>query len=135
MERSPVVKEARIMDTVSVRYIVKDVDAALPFYRDGLGFEVVMHPGPGFAMLSRGMLRLLLNQPGAAGAGQDVSKRTPEPGGWNRFQLVVEDLDATVALLKSSGAPFRGDIIQGNGGRQVLVEDPSGNAIELFQPK
>jgi catechol 2,3-dioxygenase-like lactoylglutathione lyase family enzyme len=119
----------------NVRYIVHDVDAAIPFYVDHLGFEVDFHPAPGFARLRRGDLALLLNQPGAGGAGQTTSDgRVPEPGGWNRIQLEVHDLDATVTALRAQGAPFRGDVIDGTGGRQALVEDPSGNAVELFQP-
>jgi catechol 2,3-dioxygenase-like lactoylglutathione lyase family enzyme len=115
---------------ISVRYIVNNVDEALPFYTDYLGFEVQMHPAPGFAMLSRGELRLLLNQPGAGGAGQ----LAPEPGGWNRFQIEVEDLEDTVGKMKQAGVKLRSDIITGNGGKQVLAEDPSGNPVELFQP-
>ena len=122
--------------TVSVRYIVDDVDAAIPFYRELLGFTVDMHAGPGFASLSRGDLRLLLNRPGGGGgAGQSMPDgRVPAPGGWLRFQLEVPDLEATVATLKSAGATLRSEIIKGQGGSQVLVEDPSGNPIELFQP-
>lgn len=119
------------MTTVSVRYIVNSVEVAIEFYRDRLGFEVVMHPAPGFAALSHGDLRLLLNQPGAGGAG--TAGGSPQPGGWNRIQLAVEDLDATVAELREMGATFRGDAVEGAGGRQILVEDPSGNPIELFQ--
>jgi len=123
------------MSKVSVRYIVADVDAAIPFYTDRLGFHVDIHPAPGFARLSRGDLLLLLNRPGAGGAGQAVSDgRTPAPGGWNRIQLEVEDLAATVEKLRIDGCRFRSEIITGNGGRQVLVEDPSGNPIELFEP-
>lgn len=124
------------MAQVSVRYIVSNVDEALPFYRDALGFNVDMHPAPGFAMLSRGDLRLLLNTPGGGGgAGQAMPDgQMPAPGGWNRFQFEVEDIDATVERLKQSGATFRNQIVTGNGGKQVLVEDPSGNPIEVFQP-
>lgn len=123
------------MDTVSVRYIVADVDAAVAFYRDLLGFEVDMHPGPGFAMIRRGPLRLLLNRPGAGGAGQSMPDgEAPAPGGWNRIQLDVGDLEAEVERLKAAGGRFRNAIVQGNGGRQILLEDPSGNPIELFQP-
>ena len=123
------------MSRVSVRYIVDNVDRAIPFYTDQLGFQVDMHPAPGFASLSRGDLQLLLNQPGAGGAGQGMPDgHTPAPGGWNRFQLEVEDLDAVVEKLQTAGASLRSQIITGNGGRQVLVEDPSGNPIELFQP-
>ena len=124
------------MDSVNVRYIVKDVDAAIEFYRDALGFTVDMHPAPGFAALSLGALRLYLNVPGAGGAGQSMPDGSaPAPGGWNRFQFVVEDLDATFANLQSRGCSFRSEIIQGNGGRQVIVDDPSGNPVELFEPK
>ena len=121
--------------TVSVRYIVADVDAAIPFYVDGLGFAVDMHPAPGFAALSRGELRLLLNRPGAGGAGQAMPDGAqPQPGGWNRSQIEVDDLDGTVSRLRAAGARFRNEIVTGNGGKQILVEDPSGNPIELFQP-
>lgn len=122
------------MATVSVRYIVDDVDRAVPFYTEHLGFEVEMHPGPGFAMLRHGDLRLLLNAPGAGGAGRTSGDATPEPGGWNRFQLVETDLDATVERLREAGAPFRSGIVEGGGGRQALVADPSGNVVELFEP-
>ena len=121
--------------TVSVRYIVNDVDAVLPFYTDLLGFAVNMHAGPGFAALTRGDLRLLLNRPGAGGAGQSMpSGQAPEPGGWNRIQIEVDDIDAMYARLQAAGATFRNEVVTGNGGKQALVEDPSGNAIELFQP-
>ena len=122
--------------TVSVRYIVNDVDAAIPFYTDMLGFKVDMHAGPGFASLSRGELRLLLNRPGGGGgAGQSMPDgRAPAPGGWLRFQVEVPDIEATVAKLKAAGAPLRSEIITGFGGKQVLVEDPSGNPVEIFQP-
>ena len=121
--------------TVRVRYIVSDVDAALPFYTELLGFQIDMHPAPGFAMLSRGNLQLLLNRPGAGGAGQAMPDgQSPAPGGWNRIQLEVEDLADTVEQLKRAGARFRNQILNGNGGQQILIEDPSGNPIELFQP-
>ena len=124
------------MAEVSVRYIVDDVDAAVAFYRDLLGFEVQMQPGPGFAMLRRGDLRLLLNTPGGGGgAGQSMPDgRSPTPGGWSRFQLEVDDLDAVFNALRGGGAEFRSEIIEGRGGRQVLVDDPSGNPVELFEP-
>lgn len=122
------------MGTVSVRYIVDDVDRAVAFYRDRLGFDVEMHPAPGFAMLRRADLRLLLNAPGAGGAGRAGDDANPESGGWNRFQLTVTDLDVTVQRLGESGAQFRSGIVEGQGGRQTLVEDPSGNVIELFEP-
>jgi catechol 2,3-dioxygenase-like lactoylglutathione lyase family enzyme len=123
------------MSKVNVRYIVNDVDAAIPFYTDMLGFKLEIHPAPGFASLSRGDLQLLLNQPGAGGAGQAMpTGQRPTPGGWNRFQIEVDDLEAIVQRLKETGARFRNEIVTGNGGKQILVEDPSVNAIELFQP-
>lgn len=120
--------------TTSVRYIVDDASRAIPFY-ELLGFEVALHPGPGFAMLDRGDLRLLLNAPGAGGAGQGAADGTPPaPGGWSRFQLLVDDLDAEVARLEDAGVTFRNRIAAGNAGRQVLAEDPAGNVVELFEP-
>jgi catechol 2,3-dioxygenase-like lactoylglutathione lyase family enzyme len=119
--------------TVSVRYVVDSVDAAVEFYTEHLGFDLEMRPAPPFAMLRRGDLRLLLNQPGAGGGGQDAGGQTPHPGGWNRFQIEVEDLDASLAALKDAGLAVRGDILRGQGGDQVIVEDPSGNPVELFQ--
>ncbi len=124
------------MANVSVRYIVDDVDAAIHFYCRELGFEELMHPAPCFAMLSRGELRLVLTAPGGGpGGGQAMPDGSvPEPGGWNRFQLEVDDIDAIVARLRDHGAHFRNDIITGVGGKQILLEDPAGNPIELFQP-
>jgi catechol 2,3-dioxygenase-like lactoylglutathione lyase family enzyme len=124
------------MATVSVRYIVDDVDAAIDFYREHLAFTVVIHPAPAFAMLDRGDLRLLLSAPsGQGGGGQSMPEGTsPAPGGWNRFTLEVSDLAATVRTLRDAGVPFRNDIVTGVGGKQVLIEDPSGNPIELFEP-
>ena len=123
------------MSKVSVRYIVNDVDAAIPFYVDLLGFNLEMHPATGFASLSRGDLQLLLNRPGTGGAGQSMPDGSaPAPGGWNRIQIEVEDIDAIFERLRQAGASFRSEVITGNGGKQVLVDDPSGNAIELFQP-
>jgi catechol 2,3-dioxygenase-like lactoylglutathione lyase family enzyme len=123
------------MSKINVRYIVNDVDAAIPFYTNMLGFKLEMHPAPGFASLSRGNLLLLLNRPGAGGAGQAMPEgQRPQPGGWNRIQIEVDDLEATVQKLKSAGARFRNEIVTGNGGKQILIEDPSGNPIELFQP-
>jgi catechol 2,3-dioxygenase-like lactoylglutathione lyase family enzyme len=116
----------------SVRYIVDDVDEAIRFYRENLGFEVEMHPAPGFAALSRENLRLYLNAPGAGSAG--IAGGIPEPGGWNRFQLTVDDLDSTIEELRATGARFRGEVAEGAGGRQILLEDPSGNLVELFEP-
>ena len=125
------------MATVSIRYIVRDVDAAIEFYCRHLGFHEVMHPAPTFAMLSRGDLRLVLSAPagGPGGGGQAMPDGTmPEPGGWNRFALEVSDLAATVKALRKVGAHFRNDIVTGVGGKQILLDDPSGNPIELFEP-
>jgi catechol 2,3-dioxygenase-like lactoylglutathione lyase family enzyme len=124
------------MATVQVRYIVKDVDEAIAFYTGRLGFELVMHPAPPFAMLVRGDLRLVLSAPNpSGGGGQPMPDGTqPQPGGWNRFAVEVADIEAKVAELRASGAKFRNDIVTGVGGRQILVEDPSGNPVELFQP-
>lgn len=124
------------MTSVSVRYIVHDVDPAIAFYCGHLGFTEVMHPAPTFAMPARGELRLVLSAPsGQGGGGQAMPDGTlPEPGGWNRFSLEVADLEATVADLRAAGVHFRNDIVTGVGGKQVLVDDPSGNAVELFEP-
>jgi len=124
------------MTTVQVRYIVNDVDAAIAFYCQNLGFTEVMHPAPAFAMLMRGDLRLVLSAPNPAGGGGQPMPdgRNQEPGGWNRFAIEVSDLDATVETLREAGARFRNDIVTGVGGKQILIEDPSGNPVELFQP-
>lgn len=124
------------MATVSVRYIVHDVDSAIAFYCQHLGFREIMHPAPVFAMLERGDLRLVLSKPNPkGGGGQPMPDGTPQqPGGWNRFSIEVPDLAATVVALRKSGARFRNDIVAGTGGRQIIVEDPSGNPIELFEP-
>jgi catechol 2,3-dioxygenase-like lactoylglutathione lyase family enzyme len=123
------------MATVSVRYIVDDVDAAIAFYEQ-LGFRVDMHPAPAFAMLSRGDLRLLLSAPGGGPGGGAATPdgRLPEPGGWNRFQLEVTDLEVRIEQLRAQGATFRNQLVSGVGGKQILVEDPSGNLVELFEP-
>jgi catechol 2,3-dioxygenase-like lactoylglutathione lyase family enzyme len=123
------------MSPASVRYIVHDVQEAVGFYTGRLGFEVEMQPAPGFAMLARGDLRLLLNAPGGGGgAGQPMPDgRMPEPGGWNRIQLDVGDLEAKVEALRASGTTFRNEIVAGRGGKQILLDDPSGNPIELFE--
>ncbi len=125
------------MATVNVRYIVDDVEAAAAFYADQLDFEVEAQPGPGFAILARGNLRLLLSQPGGpGGAAQPMADgRVPEPGGWNRIQLEVNDLDPLVKHLREAGVQFRNEIVEGRGGRQILADDPAGNPIELFEPK
>ena len=125
------------MANVTVRYIVDDVDAAIDFYARHLGFQEVMHPAPTFAMLSRGDLRLVLSAPsGLPGGGQAMPDGTlPAPGGWNRFSLEVPDLADAVEGLRQAGVHFRNDIVEGVGGRQVLIDDPSGNPVELLEPK
>jgi catechol 2,3-dioxygenase-like lactoylglutathione lyase family enzyme len=124
------------MAMVGVRYIVHNVDEAITFYCQRLGFQEVMHPAPTFAMLVRGELRLALSAPSQmGGGGQTMPDGTqPGPGGWNRFQLEVSDLAATVRSLKEAGLHFRNEIVTGVGGNQILLEDPSGNPIELFEP-
>jgi catechol 2,3-dioxygenase-like lactoylglutathione lyase family enzyme len=124
------------MATVSVRYIVDDVDAAISFYCGNLGFEEKMHPAPTFAMLTRGDLRLVLSAPSTAGGGGQAMPdgTNPAPGGWNRFMLEVPDLAATVTALREAGVECRNDIVTGVGGKQILINDPSGNPIELFEP-
>src|SRR5262249_37195770 len=127
------------MPSVQVRYIVNDVDEAIAFYCRQLGFTEVMHPAPMFAMLSRGDLRLVLSAPGGPGTPGGGSQpmpdgRRPEPGGWNRFAVEVSDIEAMVERLRQAGARFRNDIVTGVGGKQILLEDPSGNPIELFEP-
>ncbi|MGH8989440.1 MAG: VOC family protein [Acidimicrobiales bacterium] len=124
------------MATVSVRYIVHDVDEAMAFYIDALGFTEVMHPAPSFAMLSRGDLRLVLSAPGPGpGGGAAMADGTlPCPGGWNRFSLEVVGIEALVADLETRGVRFRTDIVSGVGGKQTIAEDPSGNPVELFEP-
>lgn len=124
------------MATVQIRYIVNDVDVAITFYCKHLGFKEVMHPAPAFAMLTRGDLRLVLSAPNpSAGGGQPMPDgRKQEPGGWNRFAIEVPNLEATVAALREVGARFRNEIVTGVGGKQILIEDPSGNPVELFEP-
>jgi catechol 2,3-dioxygenase-like lactoylglutathione lyase family enzyme len=124
------------MAPVNVRYIVNDVNAAIVFYTTQLGFGVERQPAPGFAILSRGELRLLLSaSTGPGGAAQPMPDgRKPEPGGWNRIQLEVDDLASKVESLRKAGARFRNDIVTGFGGKQILLDDPAGNPIELFEP-
>jgi catechol 2,3-dioxygenase-like lactoylglutathione lyase family enzyme len=124
------------MASVQVRYIVRDVDAAIAFYTTQLGFHLDMHPAPPFAMLSLGELRLVLSAPNPrAGGGQAMPDGTiPQPGGWNRFAIQVNDIEAMVTRLRAAGVHFRNDIVNGVGGRQVLLDDPSGNPVELFEP-
>ncbi len=122
---------------VSVRYIVNDVNESIDFYTGLLGFTLVMHPAPTFAMLSRDELRLVLSAPSnQGGGGQSMPDgRKPEPGGWNRFSIYVDNLDKEVERLRAAGARFRNEKVIGIGGDQILLEDPSGNPVELFQPK
>ena len=116
----------------AVRYIVSDIDESVAFYRDMLSFDVDMHVPNQFAALSREGLTLYVNRPGAGSAG--LAGGNPAPGGWNRFQIVTKDLDATISELRDKGASFRGDVAEGPGGRQILLLDPSGNVVELFEP-
>ncbi len=121
--------------TVNVRYMVADVEASVAFYTTHLGFSLISNMAPAFADVSRGDLRLLLSGPSSSAGRVMPDGRRPEPGGWNRIQLVVEDIDAEVARLRQAGVRFRNDVIKGPGGSQVLLEDPSGNVIELFRPR
>jgi catechol 2,3-dioxygenase-like lactoylglutathione lyase family enzyme len=124
------------MATVSIRYIVNDIDAAIGFYTRHLGFSMQMHPNDMFAMLTRGDLRLVLSVPGGGpGGGQAMPDgTTPGPGGWNRFSIEVSDLPATVTQLRRDGVRFRNNLVTGVGGKQIIAEDPSGNPVELFEP-
>ena len=119
----------------NVRYLVTDVDAALAFYVGRLGFELVERWGPPFAMVRRGDLTLWLSGPGTSAARPMPDGAQPVPGGWNRLVLEVDKFDATIATLRAAGARFRNDVVTGPGGRQILVEDPSGNPVELFEPQ
>jgi len=121
-------------ELVSVRYMVDDVDEAIDFYTRQFGFELGYNASPAFAEVTRGRLRLLLAGPKSSAARPMPDGRTPEPGGWNRIHFVVQDIDAEVARLRAAGLSFRDEIIKGPGGRQILLDDPSGNPIELFQP-
>jgi catechol 2,3-dioxygenase-like lactoylglutathione lyase family enzyme len=124
------------METVTVRYIVKDVSESVEFYTQHLGFTIGMDARPGFAIVALGLLRLALSGPTGPGGGARPMPdgRIPEPGGWNRIQIPVRDLAAEVTRLRAAGLHFRNDIVQGKGGLQILLDDPSGNPIELFQP-
>jgi len=119
---------------VNVRYMVKDVETSIAFYVSHLGFSVLSKALPAFADVTRGELRLLLSGRASSAGRPMPDGRVPEPGGWNRIELVVDDLAAEVARLRSAGLTFRNDIVTGPGGSQILLEDPSGNVIELFQP-
>src|SRR6185312_5518760 len=121
-------------ETVNVRYMVDDVDESISFYTKSLGFDVLSSASPAFADVKRGNLRLLLSGP-ASSAGRPMTDGTrPGPGGWNRIHFIVEDIDAEVSRLRDAGATFRNDIVEGPGGKQILLQDPSGNVVELFQP-
>ena len=121
-------------DTVNVRYMVDDVPAAVEFYTTQFGFEVLTNAAPAFADVKRGNLRLLLSGERSSAGRPMPDGRKPGPGGWNRIHLLVDDIDAVVAQLRAAGVTFRNDVVSGPGGKQILVEDPSGNPIELFQP-
>ncbi|MGZ6952312.1 MAG: VOC family protein [Acidimicrobiia bacterium] len=121
-------------EMVSVRYMVHDVDESLAFYTNHHGFDVLTNAAPAFADVKRGRLRLLLSGPKSSAGRPMPDGRTPGPGGWNRVHFIVDDIDAEVARLRDAGASFRNDIVTGPGGRQILLEDPSGNVVELFQP-
>mgnify|MGYP003644508072 CR=1 FL=1 len=120
--------------TVSVRYMVHDVEAATKFYTSFLDFKILTSFAPAFADVVRGNLRLLLSGPTSSAGRAMPDGATPGPGGWNRIHLIVEDIEAEVARLREAGAPFRNDILEGPGGKQILLQDPSGNVVELFQP-
>ena len=124
------------MTDLTVRYIVNDVEEAVDFYSESLDFDVVRHPAPHFASLSRGALTLHLNQQRAGGGGTagGLDLAPVQPGGWNRIQIEVDDLDDTVTRLKEEGCKFQSEIVEGEGGDQALVRDPSGNLVELFEP-
>jgi catechol 2,3-dioxygenase-like lactoylglutathione lyase family enzyme len=124
------------MATVQVRYIVNDVDAAINFYTTQLGFKLIMHPAPAFAMLALNDLQLVLSAPNpSAGGGQSMPEGTQQtPGGWNRFAIEVSDISLLVEKLRKAGVHFRNNIVTGTGGKQIIAEDPSGNPIELFEP-
>jgi catechol 2,3-dioxygenase-like lactoylglutathione lyase family enzyme len=121
-------------EVVNVRYMVDDVDAAITFYTKVFGFEVISSAAPAFADVKRGNLRLLLAGPTSSAGRPMPDGAKPGPGGWNRIHFIVDDLDAEVARLRDAGARFRNDIIEGPGGKQILLQDPSGNVVELFQP-
>ena len=123
------------MTTVNVRYMVSDVKTSIAFYTAFLGFTLISDQSPAFADVKLGDLRLLLAGPGSSAGRAMPDGRQPEPGGWNRILLVVDDIVAEVARLRAAGATFRNDVVRGPGGAQILLEDPSGNVIELFQPR
>jgi catechol 2,3-dioxygenase-like lactoylglutathione lyase family enzyme len=120
--------------TVNVRYMVDDVDEAVAFYTDLLDFEILTSAAPAFADVKRGNLRLLISGPKSSAGRPMPDGATPRPGGWNRIHFIVDDLPAEVGRLRDAGARFRNDVVEGPGGKQILLEDPSGNVIELFEP-
>ena len=119
---------------VHVRYIVEDVERSVAFYRDHFGFELRSSAAPAFADVTRGGLRLLLSGPASSAGRPMPDGRVPQPGGWNRIHLIVDDIEREVERLRAAGLPFRNDIVTGPGGRQILLDDPDGNPVELFQP-
>jgi catechol 2,3-dioxygenase-like lactoylglutathione lyase family enzyme len=121
-------------ETINVRYMVDDVDEAIAFYTGHLGFALLSSASPAFADVSRGSLRLLLSGPTSSAGRPMPDGRKPGPGGWNRIHFIVDDLETDVARLRDAGAKFRNDVVTGPGGKQILLEDPSGNVVELFQP-
>jgi catechol 2,3-dioxygenase-like lactoylglutathione lyase family enzyme len=121
-------------DTVSVRYMVDDVDQAIAFYTEVFGFTVLTNAAPAFADVKRGNLRLLLSGPASSAGRPMPDGAVPGPGGWNRIHLLTDDIEADVARLREAGAHFRNDVVEGPGGKQILIEDPAGNVVELFQP-
>lgn len=121
-------------DMVNVRYLVDDVDAAIAFYTDHLGFTVRSNASPAFADVTRGNLRLLLSGPASSAGRPMPDGAKPAPGGWNRIHLIVTGIEAEVARLRAAGVPFRSDIVTGPGGQQIVLDDPAGNPVELFQP-
>jgi len=122
------------MRTVNVRYLVDDVDAAIAFYTEHLGFSLLSNASPAFAEVARDDLRLLLSGPKSSAGRPMPDGRQPGPGGWNRIEFVVDDIAAEVERLRAAGALFRSDVVRGPGGTQIVFDDPSGNPIELFQP-
>ena len=121
-------------DRVNVRYLVDDVEASIAFYTTNLGFTVLSNMAPAFADVVRGNLRLLLSGPRSSAARPMPDGRQPEPGGWNRIHLIVDDIHAEVERLSAADVTFRNEVIEGPGGQQIVLDDPSGNPIELFQP-
>lgn len=121
-------------EDINVRYMVDDVDKSIAFYTELLGFEILTNASPAFADVKRGNLRLLLSGPKSSAGRPMPGGATPGPGGWNRIHLIVDDVDTEVGRLRDAGASFRNDVVEGPGGKQILLQDPSGNVVELFQP-